>query len=163
MANASIKAAFTQFWKQVVAHTGSILTEAKSYTDAKTSGFASSSDITSAVSAHNSSASAHSDIRTSITNLSNTVSGKRKTYTATISTTWSGSGPYTQTVSISGILASDMPHVIPNYSTTNATAISQKAAWGCISKGTAQANGIVFTCFEEKPDTAIPIQVEVLR
>ena len=133
MANASIKAAFTQFWNQVVAHTGSILTEAKSYTDTK------------------------------ITNLSNTVSGKRKTYTATISTTWSGSGPYKQTVSISGILASDMPHVTPNYSTTNATAVLQKAAWGRVGKGVAQANGIVFTCFDEKPETAIPIQIEVMR
>lgn len=133
MANASIKAAFTQFWNQVVTHTGSILTEAKSYTDTK------------------------------ITNLSNTVSGKRKTYTATISTTWSGSGPYTQTVSISGILASDMPHVTPNYSTTNATAVLQKVAWGRVGKGVAQANGIVFTCFDEKPETAIPIQIEVMR
>ena len=91
------------------------------------------------------------------------VDGKRKTFTATLSTSWSGSGPYTQTVSIAGILATDMPHVVPVYSTTNATAIAQKEAWARVSRGDAVAGGIQFTCFEDKPGTAIPIQIEVMR
>lgn len=91
------------------------------------------------------------------------VDGKRKTFTATLSTSWSGSGPYTQTVSIAGILATDMPHVVPVYSTTNATAIAQKEAWARVSRGDAVADGIQFTCFEDKPGTAIPIQIEVMR
>ena len=49
---------------------------------------------------------------------------KRKTWTATITTTWAGSGPYTQSVTASGIIDSDMPHITPVYSTTNATALA---------------------------------------
>lgn len=88
---------------------------------------------------------------------------KRKTWTATITTTWSGSGPYTQSVTVSGILASDMPHITPVYSSDNATALSQKEAWACVSKAVAAANTITFACFEDKPSTTIPIQIEVMR
>ena len=88
---------------------------------------------------------------------------KRKTWTATITTTWSGSGPYTQSVTVSGILASDMPHIMPVYSSGNATALAQKEAWACVSKAVTAANSITFTCFEDKPTTAISIQIEVIR
>ena len=91
------------------------------------------------------------------------VDGKRKTFTATVGTGWTGSGPYTQTVAVSGILASDMPHVAPVYDADNTTAQAQREAWGCVSRGVASAGGIQFTCFEDKPETAIPIQIEVMR
>ena len=88
---------------------------------------------------------------------------KRKTWTATITTTWSGSGPYTQSVTVSGILVSDMPHITPVYSSDNATALAQKEAWACVSNAVTAANSITFTCFEDKPATVIPIQIEVMR
>lgn len=88
---------------------------------------------------------------------------KRETWTATITATWSGSGPYTQSVTVSGILASDMPHITPVYSSDNATALAQKEAWACVSKAVAAENSITFACFEDKPATAIPIQIEVMR
>lgn len=91
------------------------------------------------------------------------VDGKRKTFTATISASWTGSGPYTQTVAVAGLLETDMPHIVPVYSTTNATAIAQREAWACIGQGEAAAGGIKFTCFTDKPGTAIPIQIEVVR
>lgn len=91
------------------------------------------------------------------------VDEKRKTFTATVGTGWTGSGPYTQTVTVSGILASDMPHVAPVYDADNTTAQAQREAWGCVSRGVAAAGGIQFTCFEDKPETAIPIQIEVMR
>lgn len=91
------------------------------------------------------------------------VDGKRKTFTAIVGTGWTGSGPYTQTVAVSGILASDMPHVAPVYDADNTTAQAQREAWGCVSRGVAAAGGIQFTCFEDKPETAIPIQIEVMR
>lgn len=91
------------------------------------------------------------------------VDGKRRTFTATVGTGWTGSGPYTQAVAVSGILASDMPHITPVYSTDNATAIAQKEAWNCVSKAEAAAGGIKFTCFEDKPLAEIPIQIEVMR
>lgn len=91
------------------------------------------------------------------------VDGKRKTFTATVGTGWTGSGPYTQTVAVSGILASDMPHVVPVYDADNTTAQAQREAWGCVRRGVAAAGGIQFTCFGDKPETAIPIQIEVMR
>lgn len=91
------------------------------------------------------------------------VDSKRKTWTATITATWSGSGPYTQSVAVSGILVSDMPHITPVYSSDNATALAQKEAWACVSNAVTAANSITFTCFEDKPTTAISIQIEVNR
>lgn len=88
----------------------------------------------------------------------------RARYTASITTTWSGSSaPYTQNVSVSGILATDDVHITVNHSTTNATAILQQTAWNCVGKAVTAANSITFTCFEEKPVTAIPIIIEVIR
>lgn len=88
----------------------------------------------------------------------------RQTYTATLGTAWTGSAePYTQTISVPGILATDMPHITPVYSTDNATAFAQKEAWNCVSKGEAAANAVVFTCLEERPQAEIPIQIEVIR
>lgn len=88
---------------------------------------------------------------------------KRKTWTTTITTMWSGSGPYTQSVTVSGILASDMPHITPVYSSDDATALAQKEAWACVSKAVTAANSITFTCFEDKPAAVIQIQIEVMR
>lgn len=91
------------------------------------------------------------------------VDGKRAAYTATLGTGWTGSGPYTQTVAVAGILATDMPHIMPVYDAANATAIAQKEAWSCVSKAEAAAGGIKFTCFEDKPVAAVPLQIEVVR
>ena len=91
------------------------------------------------------------------------VDGRRKSFTATIGTDWTGSGPYTQTVAVEGILATDMPHVTPVYDGNSETAVAQKESWGCVSQGEAMADGIKFTCLEDKPETAIPIQIEVVR
>lgn len=85
-------------------------------------------------------------------------------YSATLSANWSGSSaPYTQNVAITGILASDTPHITPVYSDDPSTALKQKEAWAMVSKAVAGANQITFTCFEDKPETAIPIQVEAIR
>ena len=92
------------------------------------------------------------------------VDGKHVVKTATITTTWKGStAPYTQSVTVSGILSTDYPHITPVYSTTNSTAIAQKEAWAKVSEAVAESGKITFTCFEEKPTTAIPIQIEVMR
>lgn len=92
------------------------------------------------------------------------VDGKYLTCTATLnSSNWSSSAPYTQKVTVSGILASDMPHISPVYSSTLATAMAQKEAWEMVSKATASSGAITFTCFEDKPTTNIPVQIEVNR
>ena len=95
---------------------------------------------------------------------SNLGAASRATYTATITTSWTGSSaPYTQGVPVSGILATDCPHITPVYSSTLSTALGQKGAWSMVSKAETSANTITFTCFEEKPTAAIPIQIEVIR
>lgn len=92
------------------------------------------------------------------------VDGKRVVFTATIPVSgWSESAPYTNRVSIGGIIASDMPHITPVYSATQAIAISQREAWGFIGYGVAGANAITFTALEDKPAVDIPIQIEVIR
>ena len=81
--------------------------------------------------------------------------------TATIGTSWTGSSaPYTQTISVSGVTANDKPIICPVYSTTNSTAIAQQQAWNMIGKITTNNGSITVTCFEEKPTTAIPIQIK---
>lgn len=92
------------------------------------------------------------------------VDGKRLLLTATLSTSWSGSAaPYTQKLTLSGILRSDAPHITPVYSSTLSTALAQKEAWAKVNKAVTAANAITFTCFEEKPEVQIPIQIEVIR
>lgn len=91
------------------------------------------------------------------------VDGKRLTFTATLSHTWTGDGPYSQSVALAGVLASDLAHITPVYSAVNADAIVQKDAWSCVSSAVTVAGGIKFVCFEDKPETAIPIQIEVMR
>lgn len=76
---------------------------------------------------------------------------------------WSGSGPYTQTVTVSGLLATDRPHLFPVYSTTNATAISQQESWAMVSTAVSNAGSLTFTCFEDKPTADLTLQLEVNR
>lgn len=92
------------------------------------------------------------------------VDGKHVTATATLTVSgWSSSAPYTQTVTVAEVEASDHPHVSPVYSDTLTTAQAQEEAWNCVSKGVAKSGAITFYCFADKPETAIPIQVEVNR
>ncbi len=86
------------------------------------------------------------------------------TYTTTITTTWTGTtAPYTQSISIPGISASDTPIVDAVLSSTLATAQAEESAWNCVSKIVTDANKIVVTCNKKKPTTAIPIQLKVVR
>lgn len=71
--------------------------------------------------------------------------------------------PYTNTVSIIGIMDGDSPHATPVYSTTPSVAIAQEEAWNMISNGTALVDAIRFTCFETRPSIDIPIQIECFR
>lgn len=83
---------------------------------------------------------------------------------ATLTTEWTGEeAPYTQVVTVEGILADDNPHVAPVYSDGVETALQEKEAWSMVSKGKTADNSITFVCFENKPETAINIQIEVNR
>ena len=98
----------------------------------------------------------------------NTELGKKATsnnFTATIPTTgWSSSAPYTNTITVSGMLASDSNFpVSPVYSDTLSTRTAQLEAWGKVTMIAAGDNSITVTCDEEIPTTAIPIQITVVR
>lgn len=82
---------------------------------------------------------------------------------ATLSTNWTGTGPYTQSLSLTGILNTDSPHVGPVLDENKETALKQLESWNKVSFARAGDGEIVFTCLEEKPDTAVPIQIEVVR
>ena len=92
------------------------------------------------------------------------VDGKHISKTATISSAWAGSSaPYTQSISVTGILSTDKPHIAPVYSSALETALPEKEAWAMISKAETSDGTITFTCFEDKPTIAISIQIEVNR
>ena len=92
------------------------------------------------------------------------VDDKHLPLTATITTEWTGdTAPFTQTVAVKGILKEDWPHVMPVYSEVLETALAEKEAWACVSDAKTVDGSIVFSCFEDKPTTAIPIQIEVNR
>ena len=92
------------------------------------------------------------------------VSGTYKPFTATLSAEgWTGSGPYTQRVTVSGVLQSDRPHVglVPSDDTD--TALAQEESWGYVSRGVTADGSITFTCYEDKPQVDIQLQIEVNR
>lgn len=77
---------------------------------------------------------------------------------------WAGdAAPYTQTVAVPGILETDTPHVAPVYSSTLDTALAEKDAWSMVCDADAATGVLTFICFEDKPSTDIPIQIEVMR
>lgn len=103
---------------------------------------------------------------TDLNNLSTLVNEKAttKVFSATLNAeSWSSSAPYTQTVSVSGVLSTDNPLVDIVLSSTTATAKNEVAAWGCVSKITTASDAITATCLEEKPTVNMTIQLKVVR
>ena len=90
---------------------------------------------------------------------------KRKVFTATLTTNdWVGSSaPYTQTIGIEGILATDMPHYSAVYDANQETRLAQKEAFAMVDDLDTADGSVTFTCFEEKPEVNIPIHMEVNR
>jgi hypothetical protein len=91
--------------------------------------------------------------------------GKPAVSTATLlASGWSGSSaPYTQAVSVSGMLASDLADVGPVYSAARATRQAQREAWNLVGDADSAAGSLTFTCDEDKPETDIPIQIRVVK
>lgn len=75
---------------------------------------------------------------------------------------WSGSAPYTQTVSVSGMTADWVPGVpsLAFYGTVDVTELITKTeALGCIKMITSSDGTLTFTAPEDKPDRSINIRV----
>ena len=73
---------------------------------------------------------------------------------------WSDTAPYTQTVAAEGILATDRPHYGVVYTDDYA---AEKEAFALIDDLETTAGSVTFTCFEEKPQVDLNIQLEVNR
>jgi hypothetical protein len=76
---------------------------------------------------------------------------------------WSGSGPFTQKVNVSGVLASDRVHYGVVYSRNAQTALAEKEAFALVDDLDSAAGSVTFTCFEEKPEVDLTVQLEVNR
>lgn len=85
-------------------------------------------------------------------------------YTTTLPVaSWSSEAPFTQTVSVQGILATDTPIVDIVLDSDTSTAISQISSWAFVSKIETSTNSITATCLESKPEVDLPIQLKVVR
>ena len=89
--------------------------------------------------------------------------GIKKTYSGTLSTSWSGSkAPYTQAVTVSGILATDTPILDYTNSGTYATDQNREEGWLNIYRAVTSANRITFYA-HAKPTVSIPFTAQVIR
>lgn len=86
-------------------------------------------------------------------------------YAATLSKSgWSSSAPYTQTVSVSGILSTDDPIVdIDVSSATTSNWADLMESWNFVGRITANAGSITAYCYEDKPTMDMKISLKVVR
>lgn len=84
-------------------------------------------------------------------------------YTATLDTTWSGSdAPYSKTVTVNGILATDVPIVDVIMSGDYSADEACIEAWGYIYRITTANNSITLYA-TSKPAVSLSIQIKVVR
>lgn len=84
---------------------------------------------------------------------------QERVLTTTIPITgWSGSAPYSVAVTVTG-LTDSRPDINPIYSAAVATALLQKESWNKISYIDCTANTMTVYCLEEKPTTAINVEL----
>lgn len=94
------------------------------------------------------------------------IAGKATVSTYTVSlpaSGWTGTGPYAQTVSVAGILATDRPIFGPVYFGTNDEKIEQSIMAGFISECETAAGTVTFAALLAKPEVDLTIQMEVIR
>ena len=99
--------------------------------------------------------------------LNERISDKASTasYTATFTAAgWSASAPYTQTVNVAGMLATDDPFVDVSLSGTSGTeATDRLEAWTCVGRVTANAGSVTAYCYDEKPTVNLPVILKAVR
>ena len=76
---------------------------------------------------------------------------------------WAGtSAPFSQAITVSGILETDKPKVDVVVSETYATAETEVEAWGYVYRIVTSQNGVTAYA-TEKPEVSLNIQLEVVR
>ena len=93
------------------------------------------------------------------------VDKKRKVFTKTLTANdWEGEeAPYIQRIGIEGILSTDKPLYGAVYDENQETRLAQKEAFAMVDDLDTEDGAVIFTCFEDKPEVNIPIQMEVHR
>ncbi len=77
---------------------------------------------------------------------------------------WEGDkAPYKQTIGVEGILGTDRPHYGPVYSEDTTTMLAEKEAFSFVDDLDTADGSVTFTCFEDKPETNVTVQMEVRR
>lgn len=80
-------------------------------------------------------------------------------YTATLSSSnWTNSAPYTQTINVSGILATDKPIV-----DLSSPSLNNLDSWSYVSSAQSGDGTLTFSCFENKPTENLSINIMVVR
>jgi hypothetical protein len=91
------------------------------------------------------------------------VDSKTSIFNVTLDTSWSGSAaPYSNSVTVTGILATDTPIIDVVMSGTYSTDEARIEAWGYIYRAVT-ANGYITFYATEKPSVELPIQIKVVR
>lgn len=74
---------------------------------------------------------------------------------------WTGSAPYVQSVTITGLTDAKKAMAYPVYGSDTPANIALKEACGMVSFASRSGGVLTFTCLEDKPTVNIPITVEV--
>lgn len=74
---------------------------------------------------------------------------------------WTGSAPYVQSVTITGLTDAKQAMAYPVYGSDTPTNVALKEACGMVSFASRSGSVLTFTCLEDKPTVNIPITVEV--
>lgn len=90
---------------------------------------------------------------------------QKVSYTSTLlSAGWSGSeAPYTQSLTINGVLSTDTPVIGPVMTSNYETNKAMLEAWSLVSRITTDSNMITAYCFDKKPEVNVPIQLMCMR
>ncbi len=102
------------------------------------------------------------NVQTSLSGLAADVDDLKYVLVSLPASGWSGSAPYTQTVSVPGITEDWVPGVpsLAFYGSVDVTELITKTeALGCIKMITSAAGTLTFTAPEDKPDRSINIRV----
>lgn len=125
-------------------------------------------DVTGYISLHNEDKKAHADIREAVSTAKKTADEAKETaenaattetYTASVGTTWTAN---TQTVSVSGILATDNPVVDVVLGSDADANEAYLEAWGKVTR-IVTADGSATLYATDVPETAFTIQLKVVR
>lgn len=93
------------------------------------------------------------------------VDGRHAAPTVTLAAAdWVGTAaPYTQTVTVQGILDTDIPHWGLVHSSDRSTALAEQESFALVDYLDTENDRVIFTCLEYRPEVDLVIQMEVNR